>query len=314
MSLSCATLHFELCTLNLESLLCPAKVNLALSVGPPDADGLHPLASWMIALRFGDRLTLERREGDSVFDLAWAEDAPSPGVIDWPLEKDLAFRAHRLVEQRIGRPLPVALTLRKVVPTGAGLGGGSSDAAAVMVGLNRLFELNVPTDTLIEWSMTLGSDVGFLVAALNGMPSAIVTGKGETVEPQPLRRAIHLVLILPPFGCPTGQVYQTLDRQRAAAEADVSHLPDEARVQALTAAETLAADAPFNDLAAPACAVQPRLAELVEQFREVLGVPVHITGSGAAMFVIARDETEANEIAATVTRRVNLPAVATRTL
>lgn len=154
-------------------LSCPAKVNLALYVGAPCTDGLHPLASWMVALRFADTLTLQHHESgnDSRFDIRPIDESvdgrgftgtSSPRIsIDWPIEEDLVYRAHRLMEQHVGSHLPVHLKLRKRIPAGAGLGGGSSNAAATLVGLNHLFDLGLPDQTLIPIARRLGSDVVF---------------------------------------------------------------------------------------------------------------------------------------------------------
>ena len=114
------------------TLACPAKLNLTLAVGPPRSDGMHPIASWMVVVRFADTLTLKEIEGDSTFDIHFADDAPRHQEVDWPLEEDLAFRAHALLQREADRDLPVAVTIKKRIPAGAGLGGGSSDAAAVM--------------------------------------------------------------------------------------------------------------------------------------------------------------------------------------
>jgi len=295
------------------TLHCPAKVNLALSVGDVNAEGMHPLASWMVALDFGDRLTVTRVTQGSRFDLAYDPAAPRPGAIDWPLEKDLAFRAHQLMQQHVGRALPVQARLAKMIPTGAGLGGGSSDAAAMMVALDQLFDLHCDPDTLIALSTQLGSDIGFLIATWRGQPSAIATGLGEQLDPQPLREPVHLVLIFPPCACPTGQVYRALDAQRAAAAG--SHPPQVQRVRELARqGAALAPDAPFNDLAAPACAVQPQLAEVLQSLRRLAACPVHITGSGAAMFILARDADHARTLAEQITSQSLWPAVPARTL
>ncbi len=271
---------------------CPAKVNLSLSVGAPDPQrGLHPIASWMVALRFADELTLERAAA-STFDIRFVDGRHQ---VDWPLEKDLAFRAHGVIEAHVGRSLPIALRLAKHIPPGAGLGGGSSDAAGVLVGLNQLYNLGLSRDTLIALGLQLGSDIGFLVAALSGEPSMVVTGFGDRFDPLPLDRALHLALIFPGFGSPTGPVYAAFDRLR----------PD-ARV-----AEKLTPDEPFNDLAAAACDVTPRLGEIQQQLSASLAAPVHITGSGSTLFVIADD---AQRIAEHVKVEHQLDTVATRTL
>jgi 4-diphosphocytidyl-2-C-methyl-D-erythritol kinase len=94
---------------------CPAKVNLALSVGAPRADGYHPIASWMVAIDLCDELRLEPQPdgSTSTYTIAWAANALRASAIDWSLDKDLTVRAHRLVEQHVGRPLPIAMQMTK---------------------------------------------------------------------------------------------------------------------------------------------------------------------------------------------------------
>jgi len=291
---------------------CPAKVNLALSVGAPDParDNRHPIASWMVTLGFGDTLTLHALENgrDSAFDRRYADDAPRPEPIDWPLQSDLAYRAHALIEQHTGRKLPVHASIEKRIPTGAGLGGGSSDAAGMLVGLNRLFDLSLPPATLLAIAEQLGSDVVFLTAAVGeGVSGALVAGAGEVLEPAPPRDPIHLALILPPHHCPTGPVYQVFDQLCPEAQLD------EPRVRALSRQTPPDAAALFNDLAPAAEQVCPPLLDLRVALRDALPQPVHITGSGAAMFSLAETPDHAAELAATISRDHHVPAVATVT-
>ena len=292
-------------------LLCPAKVNLALSVGPPREDGYHPIASWMAAVNWGDELTA-RRCGDkdeSGFRRAIADDAPQPQPIDWPLDKDLAFRAHHLLEESTGRQLPIELVVHKRVPAGAGLAGGSGNAAAVLLAVNDLFSLGLSLQDLTEHSRRLGSDVAFLLASMRGSPSALVTGLGEQIEPSPLIDPIHLVLILPPFGCPTGAVYRAFDEQIGTAAT-----LREQRVRELAAGPHLDGTALFNDLAGPAGSVTPALRQTMAILTQTLKLSVHVTGSGAAMFAVAPTAEEAGRIADRITRETGLPTVSTRTL
>ncbi|MEE9211039.1 MAG: 4-(cytidine 5'-diphospho)-2-C-methyl-D-erythritol kinase [Phycisphaeraceae bacterium] len=290
-------------------LPCPAKVNLALSVGPPNRDGLHPIASWMVTVHFGDHLVLERADAaDSTFDIAFDTDAPVPGQVDWPIEQDLTWRAAALLQQHVGHTLAVRLTLRKRVPAGSGLGGGSSDAASTLVGLNRLFEVGLDDQALMSLAMQLGSDVAFFVAAAAGQPSAVVSGFGQQIEPVRLNQIIHLVLVFPPFGCPTDDVYRDFDRLHPDASP-----PDTERVHALASMSPPSPDSPFNDLADAALDVQPKLADLLTRLRDVLDTPVHVTGSGSALFVIAPSDAASRNLACKVTALTGLPAVATRT-
>lgn len=287
------------------TLPCPAKVNLALSVGPPNSEGMHPIASWFIALDFGDRLTLTRA-GSTSYDVDFADDAPRPGVVDWPLEKDLAVRAHRMLEAHVGHSLPLQLTLRKRVPTGAGLGGGSSDAAAVLVGVNRLCNLGLTQEKLIELASRLGSDVPFFVAVQHGTASAVVTGTGHAIEPVPLARPVHLALMFPDVACPTAAVYRRFDQMHPRATA-----PRTLHVRTL-ASGVLTPELPFNDLAPAAMTTAPTLGPLQRDAAALLGRPVHVSGSGSALFAVGWDDTEARDLAARARRWLNIAAVAAR--
>jgi 4-diphosphocytidyl-2-C-methyl-D-erythritol kinase len=279
----------------------------------PDA-GYHPIASWMVAVNFTDELTLSDLEPDQPTTLSrvFAPEAPVPSPIDWPAEKDLAFRAHALLEQHVGRRLPVAITVTKRIPVGAGLGGGSGNAAGVLVGLDDFFRLNLPEQTLVDLGAKLGADVAFLVDAMRGRPSAVATGRGEKLAPAPARDLIPIVLIFPPFGCPTRDVYRAFDE--AVAKLPAPPGVDMPRVQAMLTQSPLPQSAPFNDLAEPACIVRPQLAELRTQLTDVLKIPVHITGSGSTMFVIAPTASTAKALARKITSKSGLPAIATRTL
>jgi len=304
------------------SFTCPAKINLALSVGGIDERGYHPIASWMVATAFGDqlRLTVAGEPGTSRFELSYAEDAPKGGEIDWPLEKDLAFRAHAAVEAWAGKPLPVEAKLRKSIPTGAGLGGGSSDAAGMIVGLERLFDLAMPTQDMHAVAVKLGCDVPFLVEAMRGLTSAITTGYGELLKPAPLASTLHFVLIFPYAACPTGVVYAAFDEamisrsEKTPSSQTTLHLPNEDAVGALASLDPLPQDAPFNDLAKPACAAVPPLREAYAAASQALGIPVHITGSGSTMFAIAPSAITAQALSRKVTALTGMPAVATRSL
>lgn len=303
-------------------LSCPAKVNLALSVGSPDANGMHPIASWMVALSLADELSLTKRAGlNSAFSIQFSteeQDAASVAGrdVDWPLQSDLAFKAHALMEEHTGRRLPVLLKLTKRIPTGAGLGGGSSNAAMTLVGLSRLFDLNLSVEELIALSSKLGSDIAFFVRAAHGDSSLLVSGLGDSLEDRPRESVLHLVLILPDFGCPTGPVYGAFDRLHGFNKSSDSLVKtiDMDRVRTLADSETVAQDGPFNDLADAACEVEPRLAEARQQLSDALALPVHVTGSGSAMFVIAPSAITAKPLARKVTSLTSLRAVSVRSV
>ncbi len=291
---------------------CPAKVNLALSVGatPPDRnDGLHPIASWMVALNFGDRLTVRATSQISKFDIRFSDDAPKPATVDWPLSQDLVYRAHQLVEHEVQRQLPVSVELVKRIPPGSGLGGGSSDAASMLLAINDLYELNLTRKQLITLSAQLGSDVSFFIAAGLGDKSSVVEGTGHDITALPLPGVIHLVLIFPPFGCPTGPVYRAFDEMYPSDKA-----VEPQRVRQLAQSSPLLQDAPFNDLAAPACKVVGELDRLIHKLEDSLDLPVHVSGSGSTLFIVAPSHLTVKALSRKVTSLTGLPAMPARTI
>lgn len=282
----------------------PAKVNLALSVGAPRADGMHEIASWMVTAGFGDDLEVRRLlpGTPSRYAIEWAPDAHRKTDIDWPLAKDLAVRAHRALEARLGRELPVQMRLQKRIPVGGGLGGGSSNAGAMLRALDALFDLRLRAEYLELLAQSLGSDVPFLVRG----GSAFVGGVGEVLEPhaRDAMHETHLVLAFPEISCPTGAVYRAFDALRADARVDP------ARVRALARAAPRADD-PFNDLADAACAVAPALAELRAQLASFAGQTVHVSGSGSTLFLVCDSAIHAETLAGAIAGRCDVPAVAT---
>lgn len=273
------------------SLRAHAKLNLALSVGPPQPPkGYHPIASWFTAIDLHDTIELARDDRSSC-EILWAPDAPKPTPIDWPLEKDLGVRAHSLLEKHVGRALPVRMRMLKRIPVGGGLGGGSSDAAAVLIGLRALFDLDLPLSSLRALSTALGSDIAYFIDDEPTPRPAIVTGFGDRLDRTP-RLSGDVLLLIPPFGCPTGPVYAAFDSQPGAGL-------DEHRVRSLASHPLRSADL-FNDLASPACIVEPRLTETLGRLRNAAGpqTPVHVTGSGSTMFALV----ESAEISAVLAR------------
>ncbi len=272
-----------------------AKLNLALSVGPPlpashAKAGMHPIASWMHSIDLWDDVEVETlAAGPSRLEILWAADAPRPSPIDWPPEKDLGARAHRLLEGEAGRELPASIRMTKRVPVGGGLGGGSSDAAAVLLGVNRAFGLGLSLPRLAELSRGLGSDVAYFLDEQSPARPAIVTGLGDRVE-RTARAAGWAVLVIPAFGCATGAVYRAFDGLGA------QRLRD-AEVRSL-AAGPIDAGRLFNDLTGAAAMVQPGLGPLLERVERASGRPVCISGSGSTLFVTAGDEGSAGVIRA----------------
>jgi len=281
-----------------------AKVNLALAVGRArESDGYHPIASWMARINLADNVMATRLdEGDlSRYAIIWHPDraeTPRTSPIDWSITKDLGVRAHLALQEHIGRELPVQLLVRKRIPVGGGLAGGSADAAATLVALSRLFELDMDVSELMPIASKLGSDVAY---CLHDGP-AFVDDFGARVAPTPPVRA-DLVLVFPEFACPTSAVYKAFD-------ADPPPAYREETVRAMADRAVIDPSALFNDLGAPACAVAPELGGIVERIGEITGAPAHISGSGSTVFVVVSSAPGAKELATRIEREI--PGAAAR--
>ncbi len=290
------------------SRCAPAKVNLALAVGPADpsnGETRHPICSWMVRVSLYDDLTVTRLPAGSLsrYALIWAEDALHRPEIDWPIRKDLAVRAHLLLREVLGRDLPLQMKIEKRIPLGSGLGGGSSDAAAMLLACNDLFDLRLPIEQLQELASRLGSDVPFFLRHR----SAVIEGFGETIAASGEPADLHLVLCLPGYGCATGEVYRLFDAyapSRGEFEAAVR------RVRQMAECDRVHSEAPFNDLARAAFQLQPPLKALAASLADVSERSVHVTGSGSTLFVVCDHALEAEALARAASQRLGSPALA----
>ena len=283
-------------------ILCRAhaKVNLALAVAPPRLeDGLHPIASWIASIALVDDLTIWRLEPDrdSRYAIFWADSAVKRSDIDWSITKDLAVRAHMALERETGQRLPVQLKLEKRIPVGAGLGGGSSDAAATLLAVRDLFDLSIDDHHLCEIGLTLGADVPFFLPPQPGA-AAFVSGVGECIERAGAKAQSQLIVVIPACACSTGAVYRAFDdiaRERSFEEASET-------IRALTHAGHVAPARLYNDLAAPAQRVAPSLQGAIQEVSAVAGCEAHLTGSGSAIFLCAQADDDVERLAQALQR------------
>ena len=262
----------------------PAKINLNLLVGPRRADGYHPLDSLVAKVSLYDDLELRLRQDGQIR-------LTCRGLPCGPDEDNLAGRAGRLLAE--GRGVCGAdITLSKRIRPGRGLGGGSSDAAAVLLGLSRLWRLDISAGDPSSLAAALGSDVPLFL----GPPAMRMTGRGERLESVTMHPFIA-VLCWPDFACGTAEVYRAFDRQPAlpAEQIDLS-LPAEppSRWRGLL----------VNQLEPAAVLAAPQMAEFLAALRERLAVPVCMTGSGSAAFCLCDDEAEAQSVLARVPNRL----------
>lgn len=265
-----------------------AKLNLALAVAPPEREGprrgWHRICSWMHAIDLHDdvEVRVDRSLEGPALDARWADDAPlhAGEPLGWDTEVDLALRAAK----ELDKGAPLRIKLRKRIPDGGGLGGGSSDAAAVLRAGNALLGLGHGPGELRDVGMTLGSDVAFFIddadASLDAPPRpAVVGGFGDEIERLAApSEAVLVTLAVPPFGCSTKDVYTAFDGLEPGPlrEAEVRSL----------AMQSPAVAQLFNDLAKPAMSVRPDLATLRDALAHRWHAPVHVTGSGSTLFAI----------------------------
>ncbi|MEP7155363.1 MAG: 4-(cytidine 5'-diphospho)-2-C-methyl-D-erythritol kinase [Betaproteobacteria bacterium] len=177
------------------SLLAPAKLNIFLHVVGRRSDGYHLLQSIFVLLDFGDQVSVERRD-----DGLLRRTTDIAGVAE---DADLAMRAARFLQREGGSRFGADIAIEKHIPMGAGLGGGSSDAAAVLLALNRLWELNIPRERLQEMALPLGADVPFFIFGQD----AWAEGVGEALQPVDLP-AWWYVVLAPPVHVPTPVIFQ----------------------------------------------------------------------------------------------------------
>ncbi len=272
-----------------------AKVNLVLVVGPARADGFHPLDTVYQAISLYDDVRVTEAD-------AWSVSVTPIGDVDCsgvPLdEANIALRAGRLLTAHHGTAGAAHVEIHKGIPVAGGLAGGSADAAATLVALDRLWDLGTTDDDLLALAAELGSDVPF--ALLGG--SAHGLGRGELVEPVADEGSYWWVVVPSEQGLSTPAVYAELDRLAAtspdhgsSSRGSASH-GSAAMVAALEGGDAAAVAASLrNDLEAPAFSLRPELARRVALVAAHTGGPVLLSGSGPTLVAASADQDTARE-------------------
>ena len=255
--------------------LAHAKANLFLRVLAREASGYHGLETLFCLLSLADRLSAERRDGDAV-------SIEVQGMEVGPAADNLAVRAAEMVLQATGRRFGVHLTLEKRIPVQAGLGGGSSDAAAALVLTNQLAGNAVPRHELLQFAARLGSDVPFFLSEAR---LALAWGHGERMLRLPPLPAAPALLLVPPEGMPTGEAYAWIDEGGAASRRGGLALD----LEALRGWGDVARMA-GNDFEAPLFARRPKLKEAFEALVATRPLLCRLTGSGSAFLAVYRSE------------------------
>lgn len=270
-------------------LAAHAKANLFLRVLARETSGFHQLETLFVLLELADHLRVERT--------ASGVELLAEGADTGPPEDNLAVRAARLVLDATGKRFGVRIHLEKRIPVAAGLGGGSSDAAATLRAVNALAGNAVPSHELLQFATRLGSDVAFFVS---GAPLALAWGRGERIfriAPPP---AAPVLLVVPSFGVNTAKAYDLLDAGRSDDNASRGSIALE-----LEAFSTWGGIARLggNDFEVPVFGKEPGLRDLFERLCLTRPLLARLSGSGSSLIALYRDERARDEAAQSMQQR-----------
>ena len=255
-----------------------AKINLTLRVGAKRDDGYHDVRTLLQSITLHDTLTFSARRGP--FGLA----CRTPGV---PSDRtNLVWRAAEILWAALGRtgePRDAHIKLEKTIPTEAGLGGGSADAAAALVGLNKLWGARLSRRVLMRIGAELGSDVPFFLQG----GTALGVGRGEELYPVDDIERMGVVIIKPSFGVPARDAYAWLDADRISSDAARTREPqfmDPSQSDLVEVGWPSGPLALSNDLTGPVALRHPAVLEMVSVCLGRGAIGAQMTGSGSAVF------------------------------
>jgi 4-diphosphocytidyl-2-C-methyl-D-erythritol kinase len=263
--------------MNTITLLSPAKVNLTLEVLGKRPDGYHEIRSIMQPVDLFDEVKIDVLDGNGI-----AIETKGPKVPRG--KRNLAWKAADIFIKESGLKAKVNIFIKKIIPAGAGLGGGSSNAAAVLVGLNKITK-NLSQHDLHTLSPKIGADVAFFI----GCRSAMAEGIGEkitTIKDLPL---FHYILVNPGFEVSTRDIYKQWDKLQ----------PEPTKLDDIGETTTLFRMGRFllrNDLERPAIDLYPEIKTLKELLFSLGIEAASMTGSGATVFAVFKEEKEGLDI------------------
>lgn len=271
----------------------PAKINLSLVVFGPRPDGFHDLHTVMATVDLHDDLNLRRRSQPGIELQCTGE--PCPAGPD-----NLVYRAIELLGAHAGITPALEVHLHKRIPAGTGLGGASSDAASCLLGLNRLWNLNLSCAELTGLAGQLGSDVPFFLQG----PVAVCTGRGEVVIPLPFRCRRCILLIVPKLEAPTARVYGHYRHEEKRCEdymRRVNYFLRQGDLDGLVIQV-------INSLDDACMQLFASLRHLRERIESMGIAPLQISGSGSSLFASTHSTAQANRWAAQLETLENVSA------
>jgi 4-diphosphocytidyl-2-C-methyl-D-erythritol kinase len=263
---------------SLRDCLAPAKLNLFLHITGRRPDGYHTLQTVFQLLDWGDTLHFRRRDDGRI--------TRSTEIADVPAEHDLTVRAATLLKTHTGSPEGVDIEIEKRLPMGAGLGGGSSDAATTLLALNRLWNLNVPRLELQALALKLGADVPFFIFGKN----AFAEGVGEALDVVQLPPR-HFLVVTPRVHVATAAIFSEKTLTRDSKPLIITDFPAE-----LSCNTEWPESFGRNDMQQVVVGKYAEVAQVLRWFENV--APARMSGSGASVFAAFRSKAEAEVVQA----------------
>lgn len=263
---------------SLRDCLAPAKLNLFLHITGRRPDGYHTLQTVFQLLDWGDTLHFKRRDDGLI--------TRSTEIADVPPEHDLTVRAATLLKAHTGSPEGVDIEIDKRLPMGAGLGGGSSDAATTLLALNRLWKLDLPRLELQALALKLGADVPFFVFGKN----AFAQGVGEALDVVQLPPR-HFLVVTPRVHVPTAAIFSEKALTRDSKPLIITDFPAE-----LSCNTEWPESFGRNDMQQVVVGKYAEVARVLRWFENI--APARMSGSGASVFAAFRSKAEAELVQA----------------
>jgi len=270
-------------------LAARAKINLRLEVLAREAAGYHQIETVFCALDYADDVEIDVGRSGLTLEVEGADLPAGPD--------NLVYRAAHAFFERAGIEPCADIRLRKRIPTGAGLGGGSSDAAVTLRGLNLLLERPLDDQALLELAIGIGSDVPFFLC---GSPFALAWGRGERILPLEPLPPLDVVIIAPPFSIATADAYRSLAAQRTAS-APIP-VPRVAPITRLARWDSIFADA-TNDFQVIVAQMHPVLHDYIGALDAAGAALAMLSGSGSAVFGLFPDQRAAHRAARRIRSR-----------
>ncbi|MFO1441932.1 4-(cytidine 5'-diphospho)-2-C-methyl-D-erythritol kinase [Bacillus sp. Bva_UNVM-123] len=258
----------------------PAKINLSLDVLHKREDGYHEVEMIMTTIDLADRLELTLLEQNAIKITSLNRFVPDD-------QRNLAYQAAQLLKERFNVQKGVSMTIEKIIPVAAGLAGGSSDAAAVLRGLNKLWGLGLTIDELAEIGAEIGSDVSFCVYG----GTALATGRGEIITKLPAAPTCWVILAKPFIGVSTSDVYRRLNVNT------VKHPNTEAMIEAIECGDYKSVCSHVgNVLEEVTFQMHPEVAQIKEQMKRFGADAVLMSGSGPTVFGLVHHDSRMQRI------------------